>query len=215
MAVQLQHETHVSEEELKAAQYFHGHKCPAVPQGLRAAHLAMDILGVNRARSGGELKAIVELGEHHFSGCFADGIQFATGCTFGKGNIVKNPLGKFAVTLVDPRTRRAVRVAVKYDRMMMCLDMPFFEQRKKGIPPYEIDPKDVDPLIQDVISHDWHDMFDVTTFENYPVQKASESFDAVQCVDCKEMVVSNYAVALNGEFLCKTCFSTRVHRKEL
>jgi formylmethanofuran dehydrogenase subunit E len=59
----------------------------------------MDILGVNRARGGGELKAIVELGEHHFSGCFADGIQFATGCTFGKGNIVKNPLGKVAATL--------------------------------------------------------------------------------------------------------------------
>jgi formylmethanofuran dehydrogenase subunit E len=99
--------------------------------------------------------------------------------------------------------------------MMMCLEMPFFEERKKGIPPYEIDSKDVDPLIQDVISHDWHDMFDITIFENYPVQKASESFRTVQCADCKEMVVSDYAVALDDKFFCKTCFSARVHRKEL
>ena len=27
-------------EELRAAQYCHGHKCPAMPQGLRAGHLA-------------------------------------------------------------------------------------------------------------------------------------------------------------------------------
>ena len=57
-----------------------------MPQGLRAGHLAMDILGVQRARGGGELKAIVEIGDLHFSGC-----------TIGKGNIEKQPLGKFAV----------------------------------------------------------------------------------------------------------------------
>ena len=212
MSVQLDKETEITEDELRAAQYFHGHKCPAMPQGLRAAHLAMDILGVKRARGGGELKAIVEIGDHHFSGCFADGVQFATGCTFGKGNIVKDPLGKFALTLVDPKTKKAVRVSAKYDRMKMCLEMPFFEKRKRGVPPFELDPKDVDPLIEDVVTHDWHDMFDVRTFENYPVTKATESFNAVQCADCNEMVVTEYAKELDGHLLCQTCFSARVHR---
>lgn len=213
MTIQLEQETSISEAELRAAQYFHGHKCPAMPQGLRAAHLAMNILGVNRARGGGELKAVVEIGDHHFSGCFADGVQFATGCTFGKGNITKEPLGKFALTLIDTKTHRAARVSVRYDRMKMCLEMPFFEQRKKGIPPDELDPSDVDPLVDEVLSADWRAMFDVTTFDNYPVARTTETFAAVRCSDCGEMVVADYAQPLGDQLLCQTCLSARVHRK--
>lgn len=213
MLITIENESKITPEELLGGQYFHGHKCPAMPQGLRAGHLAMDILGVQRARGGGELKAIVEIGDHHFSGCFTDGVQFATGCTFGKGNIVKQPLGKFAFTLIDTRTKRAVRVSSKYDRMKVCLEMPFFEQRKQGIPPFKLDPSVVEPLIEDVVSHDWHDMFDVQIFENYPVQKVSESFNATRCDGCGEMVVTEYAKELNGQVLCDTCFAANVHRK--
>ncbi len=213
MSISIQYETAITPEELLGAQYFHGHKCPAMPQGLRAGHLAMDILGVQRARGGGELKAIVEIGDHHFSGCFADGVQFATGCTFGKGNIEKQPLGKFALTLIDTKTKRAVRISSQYDRMKVCLEMPFFEQRKQGIPPYELDPSVVEPLIEDVVAHAWHEMFDVQVFENYPVQKAAESFNATQCEDCGEMVVAEYAKELDGHTLCGTCFNGRVNRK--
>lgn len=206
--------TQITEEELKGAQYFHGHKCPAMPQGLRAGHLAMDLLGVERARGGGELRAIVEIGDHHFSGCFADGIQFSTGCTFGKGNITKNPLGKFALTLIDTKTRKAVRVTAKYDRMKQCLDMPFFEQRKQGIPPFKLDPQVVEPMIEDVVTRDWQEMFDVSTFENYPLESFAESFNAVQCSECKELVVTEYAKELDGAIFCKTCFSAHVNRRE-
>lgn len=213
MSINLEHETKVTQEELLGAQYFHGHKCPAMPQGLRAGHLAMDILGVQRARTGGELKMIVEIGDNHFSGCLADGLQYSTGCTFGKSNIVKQPLGKFAFTLIDPKTKRAVRVSAKHDRMKKCLDMPFFEERRKGIPPFKLDPSVVDPLIEDTLTRDWHEMFDVQVFENYPVQVASESFNALQCDDCGEMVVTEYAKELDGHTLCGTCFTARVNRK--
>ncbi|PWI52498.1 FmdE family protein [Sulfoacidibacillus thermotolerans] len=211
--MELEQLTKITDEELKGAQYFHGHKCPAMPQGLRAGHLAMDLLGVERARGGGELRAIVEIGDHHFSGCFADGVQYATGCTFGKGNITKNPLGKFAVTLIDTKTGRAVRVTAKYERMKQCLDMPFFEQRKQGIPPFKLDPEVVEPLIEDVIRRDWKEMFDVTTFEQYPIEKQGESFNAVQCSECKEMVVTEYARELDGKLYCQTCFGAHVNRR--
>ena len=47
------------------------------------------------------------------SGCcsFADGIQYVTGCTLGKDNIEKAGWGKLAITLVDKKSERAVRVA--------------------------------------------------------------------------------------------------------
>ncbi len=208
------HLTNITDEELKIAQDFHGHKCPAMPQGLRAGHLAMDILGVERARGGGELTAIVEIGDHHFSGCFADGVQSSTGCTFGKGNMVKKPLGKFAVTLIDTATQRAVRVTAKYERMKDCLDMPFFTLRKDGVPPFKLDPAVVDPLIDDVVHRDWKDMFDIKRFEHYPVDHVGESFEAIACAGCGEMVVTSYARSLQGQRYCQVCLDAIVHREE-
>ncbi len=211
--IRIEHLTHISEEELKTAQEFHGHKCPAMPQGLRAGHLAMDILGVSRARGGGELQAIVEIGDHHFSGCFADGVQSGTGCTFGKGNITKKPLGKFALTLIDTATQRAVRVTAKYERMKLCLDMPFFTLRKEGIPPFKLDAAVVDPLIDDVVHREWQEMFDVREFQQYPVDKPGEAFDAVECAGCKEMVVTPYAKDFMGQEYCQICFDAIAFRE--
>ncbi len=212
--IRIEHVTAISEDELKTAQEFHGHKCPAMPQGLRAGHLALDILGVSRARGGGELQAIVEIGDHHFSGCFADGVQSATGCTFGKGNITKKPLGKFALTLIDTQTQRAVRVTAKYERMKVCLDMPFFTQRKAGVPPFQLEPAVVDPLIEDVVHRDWKEMFDVKEFEHYPVDQPGESFDAVECAGCQEMVVTSYAQELEGHHYCQVCFDALAFREK-
>lgn len=206
-------ETVISAQELKDAQYFHGHKCPAMPQGLRAGHLAMDILGVERARGGGELIAIVETGDHHFSGCFADGVMFATGCTVGKGNFLRKPVGKFALTLLDPKTRKAVRIIPKYERMSQCLEMDFFKLRAQGVPPYELNPHVVEPLIDDVMTRPWEEIFSVQTFENYPYEKVPEVFDAVQCHACKELVVTSYAKQFDGEWYCEPCLDAMIHAK--
>ena len=94
---------------LDAGLQFHGHKCPAMPMGLRAGAAAMNALGVERAKDG-ELMALVELGDHHCATCFADGIQMVTGRTFGKGNIKKLHYGKWGLILVDQRSMRSVGV---------------------------------------------------------------------------------------------------------
>jgi formylmethanofuran dehydrogenase subunit E len=56
------------------------------------------------------LTALIEIDSEHCATCYADGIQMATGCTFGKGNIRKLGYGKFVLTLVDNRSGRSVRV---------------------------------------------------------------------------------------------------------
>ncbi|RMG29423.1 MAG: hypothetical protein D6732_17665 [Methanobacteriota archaeon] len=48
----------------KLVQYgfeLHGHKCPAMPLGLKTAKVAMDTLGVKKSEAG-ELFALLELG---------------------------------------------------------------------------------------------------------------------------------------------------------
>ncbi|MCY0880935.1 MAG: FmdE family protein [Firmicutes bacterium] len=207
----LSQETFITPNELEAAQYFHGHKCPAMPQGLRAAHAAMDILGVQRARGGGELIAIVETGYHHFSGCFVDGVQFATGCTIGKGNLIQQPLGKFALTLLVPSTRHAVRVSAKASRMTQCLKLDFFKLRAQGVPPYQLDPAVITPLIDEVMTLPTSDLFDIQEFADYPYQPAPEVFDAVTCARCGELVVSSYAQESAGKFYCPVCLEAMLH----
>jgi len=52
----------------------------------------MDILGVSRARVGGDLLAILEIGDYHFSACFADGVQFATGWSDTSGGASRDEI---------------------------------------------------------------------------------------------------------------------------
>ncbi len=93
-------------ELLEMGLKFHGHKCPAMPMGLRAGLTAMEKLGVSKAPDG-QLMAIVELDENHCATCFADGVQVATGCTYGKGNITRTGYGKWGLTLIDKKTSRS------------------------------------------------------------------------------------------------------------
>ena len=76
------------QEILETGLRFHGHKCPAMPMGLRAGVAAMKALGVERAQDK-ELYVKSETGKGHAAGCFLDGIMTATGCTYGKSNIEK------------------------------------------------------------------------------------------------------------------------------
>ena len=103
-----------NDELYKVGLALHGHKCPAMPLGLRAGLAAMEALGVQHAPDG-QLTALVEIDRNHCSTCFADGVQVTTGCTFGKGNIRSLGYGKFALTLIDNKTGRSVRV-VAYPR---------------------------------------------------------------------------------------------------
>jgi formylmethanofuran dehydrogenase subunit E len=79
-------------DTLLRALEFHGHRCWACTTGVRAGLAALDALGAERADSK-ELFAAVEIGHKHGAMCFADGIQYTTGCTLGKGTIAKTHEG--------------------------------------------------------------------------------------------------------------------------
>ncbi|MCP2519097.1 formylmethanofuran dehydrogenase subunit E family protein [SCandidatus Aminicenantes bacterium Aminicenantia_JdfR_composite] len=68
---------------LKRAIEFHGHLGPYLVLGLKAGNYANEILG----KSPFEMKVIIETIPSPPQSCFADGIQFSTGCTYGKRNI--------------------------------------------------------------------------------------------------------------------------------
>jgi len=190
---------------LEAGLLLHGHKCPAMPLGLRAGAAAMNRLGVER--SGDKtLVALVELGDDHCSHCFADGIQMITGCTFGKGNIRQLGYGKFGVTLVDKKTGRAVRVVPRAEAQLATKKTPFFTQyRMKGVPPSRVPDEVVDPLIEKVMSVPEGDLLTVGEVFDSDTPLKNESFDAFVCEVCGEMVVESYGRIAGGQKVCIPC----------
>jgi formylmethanofuran dehydrogenase subunit E len=71
-------------ETLARLEEFHGHLGPYVVVGYRMGELALRLLG---AKKYFELKVASKAGTTPPVSCMNDGIQLATGCTYGKGNI--------------------------------------------------------------------------------------------------------------------------------
>jgi formylmethanofuran dehydrogenase subunit E len=92
---------------LVAAGRFHGHIGPFLAVGLRMGLLANECLG----RAPLETEASVRVKAEPPRSCAVDGIQFATGCTMGKGNIRIEPdPGDISVTFMRGSRRMTVRL---------------------------------------------------------------------------------------------------------
>jgi formylmethanofuran dehydrogenase subunit E len=93
--------------DLEAVAAFHGHVCPGLLIGWRAAQLAMRLLGAPRSEDE-ELVAICEN-----RSCSVDAVQVVTGCTLGKGNLFIHDNGKQVYTFARRPSGRGVRLAFR------------------------------------------------------------------------------------------------------
>ena len=190
---------------LELGQKFHGHKCPAMPNGLRVAEAAMNKLGVERTGDSA-LHVILELGENHCATCFADGVQVITGCTFGKGNIEKTHKGKWGLTLIDKKSGRAVRAVPKAEAMLQTKKTEFFTKyREVGVPPTQVPDEVVQPLVDKVMNAPAEMIMTISDVFEYKWQQPAHSFNSLACEQCGEMVVLEYTVLKNGKRICKDC----------
>ena len=178
------------DEILETGLKFHGHKCPAMPMGLRAGLAAMQALGVERSQDK-ELRVLSETGEGHAAGCFLDGIMTATGCTYGKSNIKKLYYNKMAFTLIEAKTGRAVRVALKPEFFAKALQSPFVQQRKAGVPPQDIPAEIADPQVNTILSLPEAAFLDIGPVHRIEVPKGQGVFEAKPCAKCGELTFVN------------------------
>jgi formylmethanofuran dehydrogenase subunit E len=93
--------------EFKRCEEFHGHVCPGLSIGFRAARVALGRLAESRSEDE-EIVAVVEN-----DSCYVDAVQVLTGCTFGKGNFIFKDHGKMVLTLLSRNTGQGVRVAMR------------------------------------------------------------------------------------------------------
>lgn len=187
---------------------FHGHKCPAMPLGLRAGLAAMRTLGVTRSRDK-ELHVVAETGRAHATACFLDGVMIATGCTYGKSNIEKLYHDKLAFTLIDVPGKRAVRVRVRPEYFDRMLQSPFILERKKGIPPQDVPPEITDPLVESVLSAPEETILDISDVKAYELQREPGVFEAHRCSQCGEVTFARGLRLRDGKLVCIRCSGYR------
>jgi formylmethanofuran dehydrogenase subunit E len=88
----------------------HRHLCPRQVLGVRVGLAGAQALGLDLPRRDKRLLIFVET-----DGCFADGVDVATGCTMGHRTLRLEDYGKIAATFVDVKTETAVRVFPQLD----------------------------------------------------------------------------------------------------
>ncbi|OSS42678.1 Uncharacterized protein DESAMIL20_561 [Desulfurella amilsii] len=184
----------------------HGHVCGGMPLGFIAGEAALKALGTKREQNMDKF-AILESGDNHAAGCFADGVQFATGCTFGKGLMEKTKKGKFALLLVDKITKKAVHVRLKNEVMKAAFNSPFItEFRKKGIKPSNI-PQDIAfEMLKKPFNTPVDQLVEIEGPFDYEFSEPPAAFNLVECEVCGELCAENYVRLENSKKVCLDCF---------
>lgn len=183
---------------------FHGHRCWASVAGVRVGLAGLRALGVKRA-GGTQLFGIIEIGEDHGGMCFGDGVQYTTGCTFGKGNISKQPYGKLAFTLIDKATNRSVRISYKPTLQKQIAESAFMQKRGLGVMPDDIPLEEQMELVNLVWDAPEADVLTVGEVVTYKGEWFPEVMGFIPCAGCGELTAHAYLRVVGNKHVCIPC----------
>src|SRR5674476_187540 len=148
---------------------------PVNPHRFRMGKLALEKLGIERERDHGFF-VFPELGEGHPQTCMMDGIQAATGATYGKLLLSRTFWGKLAAVFAHPE-KGAVRYALNADFMDEMGKHEFFSYRKRGIEPSEIPAEITDDLVAWIAGLPDETVFKVEDMPGYVYRPVKGSFN--------------------------------------
>ena len=194
----------LSQQDTERAVFFHGHMCPGLTLGLRAAEWALAHFG----RDGDE--DIVCISETDM--CAVDAIQALVGCTLGKGNLIYRDTGKIAFSFYrrsDGKAARIVSSAAMIGGERDALRRQLLQKQRDGI---------ALSLEEAVLSSKMHKenverLFSLPFEAVYAVKepcwelpRRARLMETVPCAGCGEGVMESRARLLHGKTYCRTCF---------
>jgi formylmethanofuran dehydrogenase subunit E len=183
---------------------FHGHACPGLAIGYRAACTGLQALSVTRPVDE-ELVAIVEN-----DACGIDAIQYVAGTTMGKGNLIFRDYGKRAWTFINRRTGLAVRVAEKPAFFEKKSDPVLSDLRLKVMAGEATSDEQREfscrsgQYVRDLLSFPAEEMFSIRSVTPEIPEKA-RIFRSVTCAVCGESVAESRARLQGGKIVCIPC----------
>ena len=183
---------------------FHGHRCPGLALGYRAALIALDELPASRSPDE-ELLGILEN-----DACGIDAFIYLTGCTPGKGNLILRDWGKHAYTLIRRSDGTGVRVTTKPD-YRASREVPDFAPLRERVMAgtatedeknrYAIS---LDRVIDAILTGPAGDIFTWSRVRPKLPPRA-RFYRSLTCQSCGEPVAEHRARRVEGRILCIPC----------
>ena len=188
---------------LELAIQFHGHICPGLLLGVRAAEFAQKHLDISQDYDE-ELLAVVET-----DSCGVDAIQAILGCTFGKGNLIFNDYGKNVYTIASRDKNVAVRIAQKYGATSFRESERFRQlNRKEILSEDEAAEKEnlIGVLFEKIMTMPLEDLF---TWEDVELKMPGKAqiHATRQCAVCGEGVMETRTRQTETGILCIPCYN--------
>src|SRR5271157_4542925 len=175
---------------LKQSSARHDHLCPRQVLGVRIGLAGLAALELDSPVHKSKALIIIES-----DGCFADGIEVATGARIGHRTLRVNDIGKIAAVFADVKTGRVIRISpelnVRERALIYAPDEPrrYFAQ----LHGYQIMPDAELLRIQEVALN--------PTLE----ELISKPLARVNCDYCGEEIINEREVVRDGITLCRTC----------
>ncbi|MGA1864017.1 MAG: FmdE family protein [bacterium] len=184
---------------------FHGHSCPGLATGYKISKIALKEIEGKRAEDE-ELVAIVEN-----DACGVDAVQFLTGCTLGKGNLLYRDFGKHVYTFVCRDSGKAIRISVKgsiwkhndddkdYRGLRERISAGKATKEEKGLF-NQLKEKRIRYILESPVD-------EFCSIQHISVQLPSRAkiFNSVTCSYCGEQVSESRARVYNGQIACIPC----------
>jgi formylmethanofuran dehydrogenase subunit E len=168
----------------------HSHLCPRQVLGVRIGLAGAQTLGLETPSRDKCLLVISET-----DGCFADGIEAATGCSVGHRTLRVEDYGKIAATFVDVILGQAVRIT------------PVLDVRERAIP-YE--PLEKRHYFAQLASYQTMPDAELLSIQEVYLNTPVEALIGrpgvrVNCAWCGEEIINGREIHQEGLTLCKAC----------
>jgi len=185
---------------------FHGHNCPGLAIGYRASEIAMKELLSGRS----EDEELVCIAEN--DACSVDGVQYVTGCTMGKGNLIFRDYGKQVYTFILRDSSDAVRIVLKDTSSMDNIDPEAMKARAKVFAGTATQEETAAfdrarlKLIDTYLTSPAEEIFDIKHIKP-EIPERARIFSSIKCSSCGETVSESRARVQDGKIVCIPCYN--------
>ena len=196
-------QTNFNEEIVRKTVAFHGHMCPGLAIGIRAAEVALKEIGPHAHDE--EVVAVVETDM-----CGVDAIQFLTGCTFGKGNLIHLDYGKNSFTFYRRSDGKGIRLVTR--RQALDEPDPEWEILRNRLGEANLTQEERDRFRQlhearskKILDLPLKNLFEIKEPQD-KIPSHARIMDSVTCESCGEGVMETRTRRFMGKMVCIPCF---------
>jgi formylmethanofuran dehydrogenase subunit E len=195
-------------EQVEKTIAFHGHWCPGLAIGIRAAQWALEEMGKSPDE---EIVAVVETDM-----CGVDAIQYILSCTFGKGNLIHKDYGKNAFSFYRRRDDKSARLVARpdlYGEVGTAFRNLVRKMQQEGLT--EEEEKTMQDFRERIKLHimeaEFDSLFEIKT-PTEPVPQKARILSSLICASCGEAVMESRARHSQDQILCIPCFKVAGRR---